>query len=184
MLDSRREDDSYSGVERRCEGQAKRSPSEALIDISALRALEMISQPVLAIGRDGRILFANVPFCEMLGYTQEALLTLAIHQICNLDCQSAFTRMREHAEEPVQLVHRDGYVVTATMSASALRRHDDPLAVVSFNDVTEQLWSTRFVEGRKGRLSPVKEFDSAWFEMADRCGQAAKSQAVEGSVSA
>jgi len=118
LLEYRREGGTYTGVDRRCREQARQSPSEVLMQIPALRVLERIPEPVLGIARDGKIVFANTAFCDMLGYTQEALL------------------------------HRDGFVVAATMSMSALRRHDDPLAIAMFKDVTEQLWSTAAVEGQ------------------------------------
>jgi PAS domain S-box-containing protein len=148
LLDYRREGGTYTGVDRRCREQAGQSPSEVLVQIPALRVLERIPEPVLGIARDGKVVFANPAFCDMLGYTQEALLTLDIHQISNVDDQGVFTRTREPADEPVQFVHRDGFVVAAVMSMSALRRHDDPLAIAMFKDVTEQLWSTAAVEGQ------------------------------------
>ena len=148
MLDYRREGGNYSGVDRRRREQAGLSPSEALMQMPALGVLERIPEPVLGIARDGKVVFANTAFCDMLGYTQEAMLNLDIHQISNVDGQSVFTHMRAHAYEPVRLVHRDGFVVAATMSMSALRRHDDTLAIAMFKDVTEQLWSTAAVEGQ------------------------------------
>jgi hypothetical protein len=40
------------------------------------------------------------------------------------------------------LRHQDGSIVRAQMSGSALLRGDDPVAVVVFHDLTEQLWIT------------------------------------------
>jgi PAS domain S-box-containing protein len=142
LLDPRREGDTYTGVERRCRTQAGQSPSEALTQMPVLALLERIPEPVLGIAHDGKVVFANTAFCEMLGYTQEVMLTLNIGQISYLDGQSAFTLMRAHADAPVRFVHRDGFIVAATMSMSALRRDDDPLAIAIFNDLTEQLWNT------------------------------------------
>jgi len=147
LLEYRREGGTYTGVDRRCREQARQSPSEVLMQIPALRVLERIPEPVLGIARDGKVVFANTAFCDMLGYTQEALLTLGIDQISNLDGKSAFTLMRAPADAPVQFVHRDGFIVAATMSMSALRRDDDPLAITWFKDVTEQLWNTDTVIG-------------------------------------
>ena len=151
MLDHGLEGGNYSGVDRRRRGQAGQSPSEALTQMPALRVLEQIPDAVLGIARDGKVMFANKAFCDMLGYTQEAMLTLDIHQISYLDGQSAFTQLRANADERMQLVHRDGFVVTATICMSALRRHDDALAIVMFKDRTEQLWSTGAVEGQGPR---------------------------------
>jgi PAS domain S-box-containing protein len=142
LLDQRREGGTYSGVERRSRTQAGQSPSEALTQMPALALLERISEPVLGIARDGKVVFANTAFCEMLGYTQEVMLTLDIDQISNLDGQSAFTLMRADADAPVRFVHREGFIVAATMSTSALRRDDDPLAIAIFKDLTDQLWNT------------------------------------------
>jgi PAS domain S-box-containing protein len=192
LLDYRREVGTYSGVDRRRREQAGLSPSEALMQMPALGVLERIPEPVLGIARDGKVLFANTAFCDMLGYTQEAMLTLDIHQISNVDGQSVFTRTRAHADEPVQLMHRDGFVVAATMSMSALRRHDDPVAIAMFKDLTEQLWNTDVLEGQSSgpdetqASSPrdCRSFsaEESWVGMADRWGQAANSPAVEGPV--
>ena len=195
LLDYRREGGNYSGVDRRRREQAGLSPSEALMQMPALGVLERIPEPVLGIARDGKVVFANTAFCDMLGYTQEAMLNLDIHQISNVDGQSVFTHMRAHAYEPVRLVHRDGFVVAATMSMSALRRHDDPVAIAMFKDLTEQLWNTDALEGQ--RLGPdetqasspracrsfaAEEYFCSLLGMADRGGQAENSPAVEGPV--
>ena len=148
LLDQRREGGTHTAVERRCRTQVVgQSPSDALMQMPASALLERFSAPVLGIARDGKVVFANTAFCDMLGYTQEALLTLGIDQISNLDGKSAFTLMRAPADAPVQFVHRDGFIVAATMSMSALRRDDDPLAITWFKDVTEQLWNTDTVIG-------------------------------------
>ena len=88
MLDHGLEGGNYSGVDRRRRGQAGQSPSEALTQMPALRVLEQIPDAVLGIARDGKVMFANNAFCDMLGYTQEAMLTLDIHQISYLDAKA------------------------------------------------------------------------------------------------
>ena len=40
----------------------------------------------------------------------------------------------------VELAHRDGSVVRALMSKSAVRRADDQFALATFQDLTAQLW--------------------------------------------
>jgi hypothetical protein len=40
----------------------------------------------------------------------------------------------------VELAHKDGSVVRALMSKSALIRADDQFALATFQDLTEQLW--------------------------------------------
>jgi len=43
-------------------------------------------------------------------------------------------------ERLVELRHKFGHSVWASMSKSALRRRDDTIALISFHDRTEELW--------------------------------------------
>jgi len=40
----------------------------------------------------------------------------------------------------VELRHREGWTVRARMSKSALVRSDDPVMLVTFENLTERLW--------------------------------------------
>ena len=40
----------------------------------------------------------------------------------------------------VELEHCEGWTVRARMSKSALMRHDDPVVLVTFENLTERLW--------------------------------------------
>jgi PAS domain S-box-containing protein len=114
-----------------------------LEQMPALVVLERIPVPVLAIGQDGTILFANGAFAAMLGYTEEMLSALKFHQIFHTVPveESAVSVVRAYADLVVELVHADGSTVRARMSKSALRRDDDPVALATFLDLTEQLWA-------------------------------------------
>src|SRR5512139_1383217 len=130
------------GVERRREGRAARSPMAVLKELPALVVLERLPVPVLAIGDDGVIVFANPAFAEMLGYTAAAVKELKFHQIFHTMPaeESAISVMRAHANLIVELLHEDGSIVRAWMSKSALQRGDDPVALATFQDLTERLW--------------------------------------------
>jgi hypothetical protein len=54
--------------------------------------------------------------------------------------ESAVSVVRAHADLIVELVHQDGSIVRAQMSKSALLRGDDPVALATFQDLTERLW--------------------------------------------
>ena len=113
-----------------------------LQELPALVVLERIPVPVVAIAHDGTILFANLAFAEMLGYDQETVVWLKFEQIFQtlpLD-ESAVSAVRAHADLIVELLHMDGSTVRAKMSKSALLRGDDPVALATFQDLTEQLW--------------------------------------------
>ena len=113
-----------------------------LRELPALVILERIPVPVVAISHDGSILFANGAFADMLGYDPETVLSLRFEQIFQtlpVD-ESAVSVVRAHADLIVELLHHDGSTVRARMSKSALLRGDDPVALATFQDLTERLW--------------------------------------------
>lgn len=113
-----------------------------LKEMPALVVLERFPVPVLAIAEDGTILFANAAFGEMLGYPADVVTTLRFRQIFHrLPAEeSVMSVVRAHADLIVELVHEDGSIVRAQMSKSALLRGDDPVALATFQDLTERLW--------------------------------------------
>ena len=113
-----------------------------LKELPALVVLERFPVPVLAIAEDGTLLFANTAFAEMLGYTAEAVTTLKFRQIFHTlpAEESVVPVVRAHADLIVELMHQDGSIVRARMSKSALLRGDDPVALATFQDLTERLW--------------------------------------------
>jgi PAS domain S-box-containing protein len=118
------------------------SPAAILAELPAAVALRRLPVPVLAVASDGAIVFANEAFCTMVGYPVEAVPRLRFQDLmpgAGVD-DSALTVIRTHANRVVELMNEDGTTVRATMSASALVRGDDPIALVAFHDLTEQLW--------------------------------------------
>ncbi len=113
-----------------------------LKELPALVVLERFPVPVLAIAEDGTILFANAAFAEMLGHTPEAVKSLKFRQIFHTmpADESAVSVVRAHADLIVELVHHDNSIVRARMSKSALLRGNDPVALATFQDLTERLW--------------------------------------------
>jgi PAS domain S-box-containing protein len=130
-------------VERRKTEQIERIPWAALDNMPARLVLERIPVPSLAIGRDGRILFANEAFADMVGHSTESLLSMEFDQLFGSvpTDESPVSVVRKYADRLVELMHADGSVVRARMSKSALMRDDDPLALATFHDLTEQLWA-------------------------------------------
>ena len=128
--------------ERRRRRHLTLSPRAVLESLSAVVVLERLRAPVLAVGHDGDVGFANAAFADMVGHTPEEVMSLQLHQIMrNVPFgQSAVAVMRAYADQVVELRYRDGSNVRAHMSESALVRGDDPVAVVVFHDLTEQLW--------------------------------------------
>jgi PAS domain S-box-containing protein len=129
-------------VERRRDGQGGQDPMALLKELPALVVLERFPVPVLAITEDGTILFANKAFAEMLGHSAVEVTALKFRQIFHTlpADESAVSVVRSHADLIVELVHSDGSIVRARMSKSALLRGDDPVALATFQDLTERLW--------------------------------------------
>lgn len=113
-----------------------------LKELPALVVLERIPVPVLAIGDDGSILFANTAFADMMGYDPDEALSLRFEQIFHQApaSESLLATVHALANMVVELAHKDGSVVRALMSKSAVRRADDQFALAAFQDLTEQLW--------------------------------------------
>ena len=129
-------------VDRRRNGRHSQSPMTTLEQLPALVVLERIPVPVLAIGHDGSILFTNTAFAEMVGFEPEEVLSLRFHQIFHQApaSESLLSVVHALANMVVELAHKDGSVVRALMSRSAVMRADDQFALATFQDLTEQLW--------------------------------------------
>jgi PAS domain S-box-containing protein len=138
----RRTGDNWN-VERRRDGQAGQSPMTLLKELPALVVLERFPVPVLAVAEDGTLLFANAAFADMLGYTPEAVTSLKFSEIFHTlpAHESAVSVVRAYADLIVELLHHDRSIVRARMSKSALLRGDDPVALATFQDLTERLWA-------------------------------------------
>ena len=133
-------------IERRGNGRSGDSALDLLMRLPALVALERLPVPTLAVARDGIILFANPAFAEMVGYERDGLAGLAFPDVFHpaLARVAAISGVTAVADLVVQLRHREGWTVRARMSKSALMRRDDPLALVTFDNLTDQLWGDEY----------------------------------------
>jgi PAS domain-containing protein len=87
-------------------------------------------------------LFANTAFAEMVGYEQDGLAESAFPEIFDTvpAALCALSGVDALANLVVELRHFEGWTVRARMSTSALIRCDDPVVLVTFDDLTERLW--------------------------------------------
>jgi PAS domain S-box-containing protein len=129
-------------VERRRSGSASDTPADILTRLPAVVVLERIPVPTLAMGRDGIILFANTAFAEMVGHEPDKLAGLIFPEVFNTEPAviSALAEVEALANLVVELQHHEGWTVRAKMSKSALMRRDDPVVLVTFENLTERLW--------------------------------------------
>ena len=129
-------------IERRRSGSPGDSPVDILMRLPAVVVLERLPVPSLAMARDGIILFANTAFAELVGYRQDRLAGLAFpavfHTVPVALC--ALSGVDALANLVVQLQHCEGWTVRARMTKSAPMRRDDPVVLVTFDNLTERLW--------------------------------------------
>ena len=130
-------------MDRRKSTQVALRVNDVLDQLPARLVLERIPVPSLAIARDGRILFANEAFAGMLGYSTDEVLAMDFSELFRAmpADESPISAIHKYADQLVELMHAEGAVIRARMSKSALRRDDDPLALATFHDLSEQLWA-------------------------------------------
>ena len=83
----------------------------------------------------------------MVGREPDEVLSLRFHQIFHwVPASESLLSAAVHAlaNTVVELAHKDGSIVRALMSRSALMRERDQFAIAAFEDLTAQLWE----EGR------------------------------------
>jgi PAS domain S-box-containing protein len=129
-------------IERRRTGGSGDSPMDILTRLPAAVVLERLPIPSLGIARDGIILFANTAFAEMVGYRHDSLVGLAFPETFHTVPAAlyALSGVDALANLVVELRHCEGWTVRAKMSKSALMRRDDPVVLVTFENLTERLW--------------------------------------------
>jgi hypothetical protein len=78
----------------------------------------------------------------MVGYQQDSLAGRAFPEVFHTvpAAVCALSSVDALANLVVELQHCEGWSVRARMSKSALMRRDDPLVLVTFEDLTERLW--------------------------------------------
>jgi PAS domain S-box-containing protein len=129
-------------VERRGSGGSADSPTDILRRLPAVVALERLPVPSVAITGDGIILFANAAFAQMVGYEQDGLAGSAFPEIFHTAPAevAALSGVDAVANLVMELRHCEGWIVRVRMSKSAMMRRDDPVVLVTFDNLTEQLW--------------------------------------------
>lgn len=129
-------------TERR--GPRSSTPEGYLQQLPSLVLLNRLPVATLAVTYEGIVVYAN-PACEaMLGYESDGLRDLPVDAILasDEDIHAAESRVtRGRAGRRIDLRHTDGTVVRTVASESVLVRHDDPMSLVVFQDVTEELWT-------------------------------------------
>jgi PAS domain-containing protein len=123
--------------ERRRVVWSRRSPLVSLDELSARIVLERLPLPVIGVGADGYVLFANGEFAELLGCDVATLSDAHVEELFDLPPTggSVIEQLRNCVGRTLEL-RGTGYAVAVRVSQSLLRRHEDPLALVVLHDIT------------------------------------------------
>ena len=116
---------------------------DVLRRLPAVVVLERLAVPSVAMARDGIILFANTAFAEMVGYERDGLAESTFPEIFHTVPATlcALSGVDALANLVVELRHCEGWTVRARMSNSPMVGRDDLVVLVTFDDLTERLWT-------------------------------------------
>lgn len=121
-------------------------PATAIGHLEQLPALVLLNRlpiPMLAVGNDGTIAFAN-PACQnMLGDAAIAYrpLTHYLHTNATTAAESV-AQLRQAVGSITDWQHASGSTIKALISPPMLMRAHDPILLIGLTDVTEWLWTT------------------------------------------
>jgi len=103
--------------------------------------LDRLPVAILAVHRNGTIVYTNPAFEELLGYAGlvDRFITPLVPGCIN--AAAAVDRLRGAHGAIVELRHAEGRKIEILVGASAFLRADDPVVLIAMHDVTEQLWS-------------------------------------------
>jgi PAS domain S-box-containing protein len=107
---------------------------QTLTRFPVLAVLDASPEPVLAVGNRGAIIFCNKAFAEMIGHDKTAMLGMNIREILLGLTLAEFVLPFLHARggTAVNLIHAQGWVFQAQMSASAMQRDCDEVMLSTF----------------------------------------------------
>lgn len=128
--------------------QPPATPREYLEQMPALVLLDRLPTPMLAVGLDGQLIYANPAMAASLGYPdvgalveQSLPILMSGHGFTSEpDCLTALQAAAGHI---VNWCHVDGYRVHTVVSAALLTRATDPLLLITLTDVSELQWSSK-----------------------------------------
>lgn len=139
------------GAERRRQHREEQPLLSFLANVPAPLLLERLPVPILMVGESAEIGFCNSAFGEMLGHDRESLSSLPMRTVMPWIGvgEAVLTAFHARAEHIVDLRHENGSTVRARMSRSALLRTDDPVVLVMFTDLTEEIWTDPRIADRR-----------------------------------
>ncbi|CAN5500304.1 PAS domain-containing protein [soil metagenome] len=107
---------------------------QTLTRFPVLAVLDQLPVPVIAIGGRGSILFCNNAFAEMIGHDKTTMTEMNLREILLGLTLAEFVLPFLHARggSAVNLIHAQGWIFQARMSASAMQRQGDEVMLSTF----------------------------------------------------
>lgn len=118
---------------------------ELLDQLPARVLLNRMPGPVLGVGGDGVVVYANPAATTLLGYPEGGLtgtpLSALLDGHLNTSASGCLNVLREAGDDDVvHWVHADGFPVHTAVSTPLLLRAGDPYLMVQLTDVTDLHW--------------------------------------------
>ena len=136
-------------------------------------AIDHVSDAAFWIRPDGRFDYVNTAACDLLGYSEAELLTLAVPDIDADHDPSVFaTRWKEIKDRrsltfESQFRHRDGRAIPVEITASSIDFEGSDYVCAFARDVTERKEAERQVEEARALLLAAIEHSPAGILIAD-----------------
>ena len=133
-------------MKERRKGPEPATADELLGELPARVILDRMPTPVIGLGTDGVLAYANAAYAVMLGYADVAevlerpLCALLVGPALRFPADYLST-LRDAGAEVIDWSHAEGYPVHTTISNPLLLRATDPLLMFIVSDITELLWS-------------------------------------------
>jgi PAS domain S-box-containing protein len=127
--------------ERRYWRRASGSPMPESRQSRVPSVLEQCPVPAVALAADGAVLFANSAFSEILGCSCDAVASMSYEDIISAlpAEETLFAVARLRADTIGGFSYPDGSTFFAKMRKSAVMHGADPVAIVTFEELSQRL---------------------------------------------
>ena len=161
--------------QRRVEEDLRRSEEEfrSLFDLSATGMAQ--------VSPEGRYLHVNRKLCQMLGYTEEELLNLTLHEVTHPDdreltaarLSSSFSREPEEYSIEKRCIRKDGATIWILINWTIVRAAEGhpPRTVANIQDITARKLAEERLRAKEAQIRAILDHSPAIIFVKDLKGR-------------